>query len=147
MLRIWYSCLNPTLRSATNLAFAPVFLRTFGATNLVFVPEFLPSAVSRIWHSRLHTLRRSVHESCIRARISIFRRATNLAFAPAYPPDVPCTNPAFEPEFLSSAEPRIWHSRLRSPQVLPPSMPQPKDLTRDVTYYYLICTQIAENRN
>ena len=103
MLRIWYSCLNPTLRSVTNLAFVPAFPQTFSATNLAFAPEFLPSAVSRIWHSRLHTLRRSVHESCIRARISIFRRATNLAFAPAFP------------------------------QVLPHLCHSPKDLTRDVT--------------
>ena len=128
MLRIWHSCLHPTLCSATNLAFALAFPQTFSATNPAFAPEFLLSAVPRIWHSRLHSRRHSVHESCIQARISTLRSVTNLAFAPAsylpqcresriracIPLDIQCTNPAFEPEFLLSAMPRIWHSRLHS---------------------------------
>ena len=105
-----------------------------------------------------------------------FRSATNLAFAPAsyspqchesgiracIPSDIQCTNPAFEPEFLPSAVPRIWHSCLHSlrhsvhesciraristfrsatnlafapefPQILLHLCHSTKDLTRDVT--------------
>ena len=101
--RIWHSCLHSLKHSVP---------RIWHSRLNSFLPQchesgiracILLSAVSRIWHSRLHSLRHSVHESCIRARISIFRSATNLAFAPAFP------------------------------QVLPRLCHIPKDLTRDVT--------------
>ena len=72
---------------------------SFSATNLVFAPKILLSAVSRIWHSCLHSLKHSVPR--------IWHSRLN-SFLPQ------CHESGIRACILLSAVSRIWHSRLHS---------------------------------